>query len=141
MGCLNSTPSPSSESEAVTKSESIEITESQKLTNEKKRSNSNPKEDNYHVETVTANILQRKDSIPQDTSQDPTPAAPPAPPSAASPTPEPSPKQSKKQRDSLESNGEKKLKLSELLHAEKMKKSSGSVPLPPSSGEVSEQLS
>jgi hypothetical protein len=124
MGCLNSTPSSSENDshDTITKSESIEITDTPRTNNEKKTSDSVSQENeknNYHVQNETKNILQRKDSEP--------PAIPPA---------ESSPKHSKKQRDSLESSGEKKLKLSELLHAEKMKKTSGNVPLPASSGEV-----
>jgi hypothetical protein len=134
MGCINSKPVPSESK----RSESIEFTEQEspkedvqesKLIQEEKIVAKDKKKENekFHVENETTNILYtKKESFSQN--EDKANDSPPQ----ATKTPQPV-ESPKSKRDSLEPSSEKKLKLSELLHAEKMKKTSGSMN---SSGEV-----
>jgi hypothetical protein len=140
MGCINSKPA-SSEIDEEKKSESIEFTESKeediqesKVNEEVSIAKDGKKEnEKFHVETETTNILiSKRESFSQNDEKLTTNSAPPPPHVPKTPPPEESPK-TQRQRNSIESSSDKKLKLSELLHAEKMKKTSGSIS---SSGEV-----
>lgn len=130
MGCLNSkVPNDQNNDKEI-----IEIVEQQQqdrqsLKNpENSSSNESAKKDikqgnNDHkncIENETSNVLHtQNDSSSFHDEQKSLPVE--------------SPKSQRPQRESLDSSSEKKLKLSELLHAEKMKKTSGNIS---SSGEV-----
>lgn len=136
MGCLNSKPVPN-ESNDNNRHESIEITEQESGSNLlRKDSLSNketkPVEQTIKIENETTNVLlTKRESLTQSEQKTTSNLAPPETPKVSPPVE--SPKSQRPQRESLDSSSEKKLKLSELLHAEKMKKTSSSIS---SSGEV-----
>ena len=152
MGCLHSTPgvsssSPSSSSrDGEKKSELVQLNEQELSTDQDHKDHKDRKDDGnenendikgkieknkFNVETETTNILYSKKESGSESNENKNVPSPPAsvpqtPPSIDSPKPQ-------RQRTSIESSSDKKLKLSELLHAEKMKKTSGNIS---SSGEV-----